>query len=92
MRALGAHRRQLRQAMLIELAVIGSVAGLMASIGAMVLGHLVGQQVFQLALSFGWLLPMLSAAGGAFLAVMIGWLAVRQLIAAPPLLALRNGA
>jgi putative ABC transport system permease protein len=49
--------------MLVELAVIGSVAGLMAATGAMVLGHVVGQQVFQLDLSFGWLLPVLSMAG-----------------------------
>jgi putative ABC transport system permease protein len=78
--------------MLVELAVIGSVAGLMAAIGAMLLGRIVGQQVFQLDLAFGLWLPMLSTAGGALLAVLIGWLAVRQLIATPPLLALRNGA
>ena len=44
MRALGAQRTQLRQAMLVELGVIGSVAGLMAAIGAMLLGRIVGQQ------------------------------------------------
>lgn len=92
MRALGAQRQQLRQAMLVELAVIGSVAGLMAATGAMVLGHVVGQQVFQLDLSFGWLLPVLSMAGGGLLAVMTGWLAVRQLTTTSPLMVLRNGA
>jgi putative ABC transport system permease protein len=78
--------------MLVELGVIGSVAGLMASIGAMLLGRIVGQQAFQLDLSFGFWLPALSTLGGGLLAVLIGWLAVRQLIATPPLLALRNGA
>lgn len=92
MRSLGAQRVQLRQAMLVELGVIGSVAGLMAAIGAMLLGRIVGQQAFQLDLSFGLWLPALSTVGGGFLAVVIGWLAVRQLIATPPLLALRNGA
>ena len=92
MRSLGAQRAQLRQAMLVELGVIGSVAGLMASIGAMLLGRIVGQQAFQLDLSFGLWLPALSTVGGGFLAVVIGWLAVRQLLATPPLLALRNGA
>jgi putative ABC transport system permease protein len=91
MRALGAQRAQLRHAMLFELGVIGSVAGLMAAIGAMLLGRIVGQQVFQLDLSFGIWLPALSTFGGAALAVLIGWLAVRQLMATPPLLALRNG-
>jgi hypothetical protein len=37
-------------------------------------------------------LPVLATLGGGLLAVTIGWLAVRQLIATPPLLALRNGA
>ncbi|MBT9519533.1 MAG: ABC transporter permease [Dechloromonas sp.] len=92
MRSLGAQRAQLRQAMLVELGVIGSVAGLMAAIGAMLLGRIVGQQAFQLDLSFGLWLPALSTLGGGLLAVLIGWLAVRQLIATPPLLALRNGA
>jgi putative ABC transport system permease protein len=92
MRSLGAQRAQLRQAMLVELGVIGSVAGLMAAIGAMLLGRVVGQQAFQLDLSFGIWLPVLSTVGGGLLAVLIGWLAVRQLIATPPLLALRNGA
>ncbi|MDP2880047.1 MAG: ABC transporter permease [Azonexus sp.] len=92
MRSLGAQRAQLRQAMLVELGVIGSVAGLMAAIGAMLLGRIVGQQAFQLDLSFGLWLPVLSTVGGGVLAVVIGWLAIRQLIATPPLLALRNGA
>jgi putative ABC transport system permease protein len=92
MRSLGAQRAQLRQAMLVELGVIGSVAGLMAAIGAMLLGRIVGQQAFLLDLSFGFWLPMLSTVGGGLLAVVIGWLAIRQLIATPPLLALRNGA
>ncbi|NTV71708.1 MAG: FtsX-like permease family protein, partial [Azonexaceae bacterium] len=92
MRSLGAQRAQLRQAMLVELGVIGSVAGLMAAIGAMLLGRIVGQQAFQLDLSFGLWLPALATLGGGLLAVLIGWLAVRQLIATPPLLALRNGA
>lgn len=92
MRSLGAQRAQLRQAMLVELGVIGCAAGFMAAIGAMILGRIVGQQAFQLDLSFGLWLPALSTLGGGLLAVLIGWLAVRQLIATPPLLALRNGA
>jgi putative ABC transport system permease protein len=92
MRSLGAQRAQLRLAMLVELSVVGSVAGLMAAIGAMLLGRIVGQQAFQLDLGFDLWLPVLSTLGGGLLAVTIGWLAVRQLIATPPLLALRNGA
>ncbi|MBS1139696.1 MAG: hypothetical protein H6R13_1149 [Proteobacteria bacterium] len=92
MRALGAQRQQLTQAMMVELAAIGSMAGLFAAIGAMMLGQVVGWQVFQLELAFGYSLLPLTMAGGALLSIIIGWLAVRRLVATPPLLALRSAA
>ena len=91
MRALGAQRRQLGLAMQVELAIIGALAGLFAAGGALLLGAIVSRQVFQLDLDYSlWLLPA-SALGGAVLSVGIGWLGIRRLLAAPPLLALRNG-
>ena len=92
MRALGAGRAQLRQALLAELAVVGAIAGLIAAGGASLLGQLLAQKVFQLTMPLNlWLFPLAGAAG-AVLAVGIGWLAVRQLLATPPMLALRAGA
>ncbi len=92
MRALGAQRRQLRVSLLAELSVVGGIAGLIAALGAVALGYLLARQVFQLELPPNfWLLP-LATAGGALLSVSIGWLAVRQLLGTPPLLALRAGA
>ena len=90
MRALGAQRRQLRQALLVELTVVGGLAGLIAALGAMGLGRVVGQQVFQVELAVAWSLPALATLGGALLSVSIGWLAVRRLIAVPALAALKN--
>ena len=92
MRALGAQRRQLRQAMLVELAVIGSIAGLIAALGAMLLGQVIARQVFQLDMAPPLWLPLLAALGGALLATLIGWWAMRRLLTTPPLLALRAGA
>lgn len=92
MRALGARRSQLRQALLVELAVVGACAGLIAAAGAMVLGQLVARRVFDLDLPVNLLLPPMSALGGALLAAAVGWLAVRRLLDTPPLLALRAGA
>src|SRR5574343_574938 len=92
MRALGAQKAQLRQALLVELAVIGGLAGLIAALGAMALGQVVGRQVFDLELAIRPWLPVLSTAGGAGLAIAVGWLAIRRLVAVPPLLALRQGA
>ncbi|WP_150428782.1 ABC transporter permease [Dechloromonas sp. CZR5] len=91
MRALGAQRQQLVQAMRVELAIVGGLAGLFAAAGAMVLGAVVSQQAFQLELTPNLWLPFLSAAGGALLTVAIGWQGFRRLLRAPPLLALRNG-
>jgi len=92
MRALGASRRQLRQSLLAELAFVGAIAGLIAAAGAALLGQLLARNVFQLDLPPGlWIFPLATLAG-AMLAVGIGWLAVRQLLATPPLLALRAGA
>ncbi|MFN4325927.1 MAG: ABC transporter permease [Azonexus sp.] len=92
MRALGARRRQLVQALRVELAVIGALAGLFAALGALVLGKVVSRQVFQLDLDTSLWLPVLAMGGGALFAGMVGWLGFRRLLATPPLLALRNGA
>lgn len=92
MRALGAHRRQLRQAMLSELAVVGGAAGLIAAGGASLLGWVVARRVFDIDLPVDPWLLLSSALAGAALSVAIGWLAVRRLLSTPPLLALRAGA
>lgn len=89
MRALGAHRAQLRQAMLVELGVVGAIAGIIAAVGAMLLGQVIARQVFQLDIGLAIWLPFVSAGGGALLAIGIGWLAMRRLLLTPPLLALR---
>ena len=92
MRALGADRSQLRQAMLVELAAVGAVAGLIAAGGALLLGQVIGRQVFQLDIGVDPRLPLLAALGGATLAVSIGWWAMRRLLLTPPLLVLRAAA
>lgn len=92
MRALGAQRQQLVQAMRVELAIIGALAGLFAAVGAMLLGAVVGRQAFQLDLAPNLWLPWISAAGGAVLTMVIGWQGFRRLLRTPPLMALRHGA
>ncbi|MEN9479415.1 MAG: hypothetical protein RLZZ298_810 [Pseudomonadota bacterium] len=92
MRALGAQRRQLRQALLAELLVVGAIAGLIAALGASVLGQVLARQVFLMELPINLWLPVEAAIIGALLAAGVGWLAIRQLLNTPPLLALRAGA
>ena len=91
LRTLGARRRQLSQAMLVELAVVGGIAGLIAAACAMALGQVIARRVFDLDLPLNFFLPALSTLAGALLAVAVGWFAVRRLLEAPPLLALRAG-
>lgn len=92
MRALGAQRRQLRQALLAELLVVGSIAGLIAALGAGLLGQVLARQIFQMEMPLNLWLPIIASVSGALLAVAVGWLAVRQLLRTPPLIALRAGA
>ncbi|HJW26367.1 MAG TPA: FtsX-like permease family protein [Rhodocyclaceae bacterium] len=92
MRALGARRLQLRQALFTELAMVGALAGLIAAAGASIVGQVLAHKAFQLDIGFDvWILP-LAAAATALLSVAVGWLGMARLLQAPPLLALRAGA
>lgn len=91
MRALGARRKQLRRALLAEFATVGGLAGLIAAIGAIVVGQILARQIFrfELAIDF-WLLP-LAICGGGLLVIIAGWLAAARLLRVAPLEALRGG-
>lgn len=92
LRALGAGRAHLRRALLVELAATGGIAGAIAAAGATAVGQVLSRQALQVDLPASpWLLPAAAACGMA-LAVGVGWLAARRLLATPPMLALRAGA
>jgi putative ABC transport system permease protein len=89
MRALGAQEVMLRQALRVEFAVIGALAGLIASGGALLIGEVLAQRVFNFALPTAWWLPPLAAVGGAVVVPLAAVLASRSLLSARPLEALR---
>lgn len=91
MRALGARREQLLRALLAEFAAIGVLAGLIASLGGIVIGQLLANKVFQLEMAINYALPPITMIGGAALVVGAGWFAAARLLDAPPLEALRAG-
>ena len=91
MRALGARREQLRQALLVELAAVGTLAGLIAALGAAGLGQLLARQVFQIEPAFSLTSPLIVAASCALATTFAGWLGMRRLLSVPPLEALRQG-
>jgi len=90
MRALGASRRQLAGAQLIELAMGGALAGLLAAGGAIAIGWILAEQVFRFPFEPQWLVLPAGAAAGMLLALVAGWLSLRPVLSVPPLATLRE--
>ena len=91
LRALGATQAQLRRALCVELAAIGASAGLIAGVGALVVGQVVARRVFQFEVAVDYALPVIAVIGAAVLVVGAGWVAARRLLRTPPLESLRRG-
>jgi putative ABC transport system permease protein len=73
-----------------EFAVVGALAGLMAAIGAQVLGSVLATHVFLFYLDFDpWLLPAGIAAGIACAGVG-GWVSLRHVLERPAGQSLRD--
>jgi putative ABC transport system permease protein len=92
LRALGATRRQLSQAQLIEFALVGALAGVLAATGAAAMGWGLATYQFKFDWTFQptvWLAGLLA---GALCAMAGGWLGLRQVLRRPPLLTLRESA
>lgn len=89
MRALGAQEAMLRQALRVEFAVIGALAGLIASGGALLIGQVLAQRVFNFTLAAAWWLPPLAVICGAVVVPLAAILASRSLLRSGPLAALR---
>jgi putative ABC transport system permease protein len=90
LRALGASHRQVRTVQVAEFVAVGALAGLMAAVGAQIIGWVLATHVFEFYLSFDpWLLPAGIAAGVACAGVG-GWLSLRHVLARPALQSLRD--
>ncbi|MBD8695636.1 FtsX-like permease family protein [Stenotrophomonas sp. CFBP 13718] len=90
LRTLGATRRQLRGAVLVEFGALGLLAAILAVGAAAIIGVVVSRQVFELALSPPWTGLLLGGAGGVALSVVAGWWGTRRILHTPPALALRE--
>lgn len=90
MRALGARRWRLWQGLLTEFVLLGSLAGLLASLMAGVLGYLVARRILELdytGSAWLWLGGLLLGGIGIGLA---GIIATRRVVSSPPLKVLRE--
>lgn len=90
LRTLGATRRQLRGAVLVEFGALGALAALLAVGAAAVIGVAVSQKVFELSLLPPWPGLLLGGLLGIALSLLAGWLGTRRILHTPPALALRE--
>jgi putative ABC transport system permease protein len=92
LRALGAGRRHIRTALLVEFGALGAASGVLAAAGAELTVYLLATQVFELAPRLhGWVWLAGPAAGIAIVGG-VGTLACRSVLSVPPALVLRDTA
>jgi putative ABC transport system permease protein len=69
---------------------VGALSGLMAAIGAQVIGYVLAARVFEFHIDFNpWLVPTGIVAGVACAGIG-GWLSLRRVLARPALQSLRD--
>lgn len=90
LRALGASKSQLSKAQWIEYGLLGSLAGLLASSGAAIVGWVLAHQVFEFAFQPSPLLWVFGLSAGALCALIGGWVGLHNILNQPPLLTLRE--
>jgi putative ABC transport system permease protein len=90
LRALGASRQHLSWAQITEFIFIGSLSGLLAALGASATGWALATYVFQFDLAFNPWVFLVGAVAGALIALVGGWVGLRQVLNYPPLATLRG--
>ncbi|MFK7890719.1 MAG: ABC transporter permease [Granulosicoccus sp.] len=90
LRALGASHRQLREAVIMEFAILGAIAGLLAAVFASLIAWALSTFVFELPFNVNVWLWVIGIFGGAFGIAMAGYLATRRVLFTPPIVALRH--
>lgn len=90
LKALGASAAQVRQTQYAEFLVVGGLAGLLASLGAIAVGWGLSQYVFDFPYRFNpWIVPT-GVVSGMLCAFAGGWLGLRDVLRQPALATLRD--
>src|SRR5471032_459225 len=90
LRALGATRKQLSQAQLIEFSLVGALSGVLAATGAAGMGWALATYQFKFAWSFSPAVWLVGLVAGALCAIAGGWLGLRNVLRQQPLQTLRE--
>ena len=83
MRAVGAQNTLLRQVQRAELAGVGFLAGVLASVVAVAVGWALARYVFEFAWVVSLWVPLFGALAGAMLALLAGWWGLRDVLKRP---------
>ena len=92
MRVCGASRAQLAGAQRVEFLAMGLTAGVLATIGASLIGQLLARRVFELDLPPSMALLVAGPIAGVALLSLNAWLSSRKVLRASPALTLRESA
>jgi len=91
LRALGASHAQVRRSVVMEFAILGGIAGVLASLFASAVAWALSRFVFELPFHVNVWMWVIGVAGGAFGIAVAGYLATRRVLHTPPIVALRHG-
>ena len=92
MRALGASGKLLAQVQRAELLGVGALAGVLASVAAVVVGWALARYVFEFSWNASPWVPLAGGVTGALLALAAGWWGLREVLQRPVVETLRSAA
>lgn len=90
MRAMGASSRLLTQVQRAELLGVGALAGVLASLAAMVVGWALARYAFEFEWNASPVVPLAGGVAGALLALTAGWWGLREVLRRPVVETLRR--
>jgi putative ABC transport system permease protein len=90
MRAMGASSALLARVQRTELLGVGALAGLLASIAAVIVGWALARYAFEFSWRPGPAVPLATSAAGALLALAAGWAGLRSVLRRPVVETLRR--
>ena len=88
---LGAQRSKILQGIAVEFTALGSLAGILAALGATGVGFVIAEKVFQLDYTIDPLLWLVGLVVGSIVVGVTGTLATRKAVNEPPVIVLRDG-